>query len=56
MLHEPQDTTMLYPLTENARNTMNSAQAQLVHELQMEFDQQPTQTSFSTMVYSFANF
>ena len=50
MLHGPHTGAVLYTSIENARNTMNAAQSQLAHDLQMEYSQEAIPTSLLVMV------
>ena len=55
ILHDGHGGTVLFSSIENARNTMNSAQSQLAHELQMEYNQQHMQPVSSLIVRSFSD-
>ncbi|CAF1241967.1 unnamed protein product [Rotaria magnacalcarata] len=48
ILHSGASGTVLYSSIENARNTVNSAQSQLAHELQMEYAQPPLSSLIDT--------
>ncbi|CAF3470464.1 unnamed protein product [Rotaria socialis] len=48
ILHSGTSGTVLYSSIENARNTVNSAQSQLAHELQMEYAQPPLSSLIDT--------